>query len=123
MKKNGLEWFVFGLSLALILSVAGLLLYQELTGGDAPASLVARVGEPRETAGGYVVAVDVRNEGDISAEDVRLQATLTWTGGSEQGEAVLPLVPYRSSRRVWIGFTHDPRRGTIEVRVVGYREP
>jgi uncharacterized protein (TIGR02588 family) len=123
MKKNSLEWTVFGISLAMILSVVGLLVYQEVTGGDAPASLVAHAGEPRETAGGYVVPVDVRNVGDTSAEEVQLQATLTWPGGSERGEAILPLVPYRSDRRAWIAFSHDPRGGEIRVRVLGYREP
>jgi uncharacterized protein (TIGR02588 family) len=123
MKKNTLEWTVFGISLALILVVAGLLLYQEVTAGDTPASLVARAGEARETAGGYVVPVEIRNEGDASAEDVQLEATLTWAGGAEKAEAVLPLIPYRSQRRAWIGFTHDPRGGEVKVRVLGYREP
>ena len=123
MKKNNLEWTVFGISLALILSVAGLLVYQEITGGDSPASLVARAGEARDTADGYVVPVDVRNEGDTTAEEVQLEATLTWDDGVERGEAVLPLVPYRSDRRVWIAFSHDPRDGEIKVRVLGYREP
>lgn len=123
MKKNRLEWTVFGISLALILSVAGLLVYQEITGGDSPASLVARAGEARDTGDGYVVPVDVRNEGDTTAEEVQLEATLTWADGVERGEAVLPLVPYRSDRRVWIAFSHDPRDGEIRVRVLGYREP
>jgi uncharacterized protein (TIGR02588 family) len=123
MKKNHLEWTVFGISLALILSVAGLLVYQEMTGGDSPASLVARAGEARDTPDGYVVPVDVRNEGDTTAEEVQLEATLTWRDGVERGEAVLPLVPYRSDRRVWIAFSHDPRDGEIKVRVLGYREP
>lgn len=123
MKKNTLEWTVFVISFVLILAVAGLLVYQEVAGGDTPASLVAQAGEPRETAGGYAVPIDVRNEGDTSAEDVRLQATLTWTGGTQTGEVVLPLVPYGSHRRAWIGFAHDPRDGDIQVRVLGYREP
>ena len=123
MKKNTLEWTVFWISLVLILAVATLLVYQEITGGDAPAALTARVGEARDTAGGYAVPIDVRNEGDTSAEDVRLQATLSWARGTETGEAVLPLVPYGSRRRAWIAFSHDPRDGEIKVRVLGYREP
>ncbi|HEY0876009.1 MAG TPA: hypothetical protein VGD94_21210 [Vicinamibacterales bacterium] len=123
MKKNWLEWTVFGISLALIVAVAGLLVYQEITGGESPASLVADAGVPTETAGGYAVPIDVRNVGDTSAEDVQVEATLTWAGGMERGEALIPLVPYRSKRRAWIAFSHDPRGGEIRVRVLGYREP
>jgi uncharacterized protein (TIGR02588 family) len=123
MKKNRLEWTVFGISLALILAVAGLLVYQEITGGDSPASLVARADAPQATAGGFAVPIDVRNIGDTSAEEVRIEAALTWTGGTERGEVVVPLVPYRSKRRAWIAFSHDPRDGEITVRVLGYREP
>ena len=123
MKKNTLEWTVFGASLVLIASVATLLLYQHVTSGDRPASLVTTVGSAVETAGGYAVPVEVRNEGDVTAEDVRLQATLTLESGTETGEAVIPYVPYRSRRRAWIAFSRDPRAGAVTVRVLGYREP
>jgi uncharacterized protein (TIGR02588 family) len=123
MKKNALEWTVFGISVALIVAVASLLLHQQFTGGQEPASLVAATGTPIETAGGHAVPVDVRNEGDTSAEDVRLEATLESAAGTETGEALIPYVPYRSQRRVWITFSTDPRRGTVTVRVLGYREP
>lgn len=123
MKKNTLEWAVFGTSLVLIASVATLLLYQHFTGGDEPASLVTTIGSAVETAGGFAVPVEVRNEGDTTAEDVRLQATLKSESGIETGEALIPYVPYRSSRRAWIAFSGDPRAGHVTVRVLGYREP
>ena len=123
MKKNTLEWAVFGASVALIAGVTVLLLYQHFTEGDDPASLVTTAGKAVETAGGYAVPIDVRNRGDVTAEDVRVQATLTFEGGAETGEAVLPYVPYRSQRRVWIAFSRNPGAGTLTVRVLGYREP
>lgn len=123
MKKNRLEWAVFAASLALIAGVVALLLHQHFTGGDRPASLVSTAGSAVETAGGYAVPIDVRNEGDRTAEDVRLHATLKWDAGVETGEALLPFVPYRSHRRAWIAFSRDPRGGTLTVRVLGYREP
>ena len=36
MNKNTIEWIVFGVSLALVAAVAGLLVHQHLTRGDAP---------------------------------------------------------------------------------------
>jgi uncharacterized protein (TIGR02588 family) len=124
MKKNELEWTVFGTSLAIILAVAGLLVYQIVTGGgERPALLAATIGAPLETADGYALPIDVRNEGDVTAEDVRIQATLNDSGTSQISEAVVPYVPYHAQRRVWVTFSRDPRAGTVTVRVSGYREP
>jgi uncharacterized protein (TIGR02588 family) len=69
------------------------------------------------------VAVRVRNDGDTTAQEVAIEATLTWPGGSEQGEITLAYVPYHSHRRGWIVFSHDPRHARLDARVVGYREP
>ena len=123
MKKNTLEWTVFGVSLALIVAVVAVLLHQQFTGEGRPPSFVVTAGNAVETAGGYALPVDVRNEGDTSAEDVRLQATFESAAGTETGEALLPYVPYRSHRRAWITFSRDPRAGRVTVRVLGYREP
>jgi uncharacterized protein (TIGR02588 family) len=123
MNKNTLEWTVFGISVALIAAVAGLLVHQQLTGGDAPPSVAVRTGRAVQTASGYAVPISVRNEGDVTAEDVRVEATLTWDGGREVGEAVFAFVPYHSERRAWIAFSRHPDTGTLQVRVLGYREP
>ena len=123
MKKNTLEWTVFGLSLALIAGIVILLVHEHLAGENRPPSIAANVGEAVATSGGYAVPIDVRNDGDTTAEEVQVEGSLTWEGGSERGEAVLSFVPYRSERRAWIAFSHDPRNGKLEVRVVGYREP
>lgn len=123
MKKNRLEWTVFGVSLLLILAITGVLLRQQFTGGSDPASLVTTAGDTITTPGGYAIAIDVRNEGDRTAEDVRLEVTLTSNGTVETGGAVIRYVPYRSSRRAWVAFTRDPREGDLRIRVRGYLEP
>ena len=123
MNKNALEWTVFGVSLVLILGVTGLLLWQHVTGSNHPPAIVIHAGEPVETAGGFAVPIDVRNDGDLTAEDVLVEATLVWPGGMERGEAVLTLIPYRSARRAWIVFSRDPRTAALQTRVLGYREP
>lgn len=123
MKKNTLEWTVFGISLVLIVGVVILLVHEHFAGGDRPPSIAAHAGEAVATAGGYAVPIDVRNDGDTTAEDVHVEGELTWAGGIERGEAVLSFIPYRSQRRAWIAFSHDPRNGKLQVRVRGYREP
>jgi uncharacterized protein (TIGR02588 family) len=123
MNKNFLEWTVFALSLALIAGVAGLLLRQHLTGSQSPPSLSVASDAPMPAGDGYAVPLDVRNDGGTTAEEVRIEARLTWPGGEERGETVLDYVPYQSRRRAWITFSRDPRQGQFRTRVLGYREP
>jgi uncharacterized protein (TIGR02588 family) len=123
MTKNVLEWTVFTLSAALILTCAGLILYQHVAGGQSAPSIAVAIGETAQTTGGYAVGFDVRNDGDTSAEEVTIEATLRWPGGEETGEATIAYVPYRSHRRAWIVFSRAPGTGNLTARVLGYREP
>jgi uncharacterized protein (TIGR02588 family) len=122
MNKNQLEWTVFGVSLAIILVVAGLLLNEHLTTGDRPADLTITVGAPVHVSEGYAVPLDLRNSGDTSAEDVHVSVTL---GGAEpqESDVTFPYVPYRSARRGWVMFSRPPGTARLEARVLGYREP
>jgi uncharacterized protein (TIGR02588 family) len=123
MKKNVLEWTVFAVSAALILGCAALLVYQQISGGRAAPSIAVVTGEIRQTAGGFAVAVEVRNTGDTSAEEVGIEALLSSAGGHERAETTLAYVPYHSVRRAWLVFARDPREGQLTARVLGYREP
>ena len=123
MKKNTLEWIVFATSAALILCCVALLIHRQLSGSGSPPSISVATGEIVETTGGYAVAVRVQNDGDTTAEEVAVEATLSWPGGEEHGEITLAYVPYHSHRRAWIVFTRDPRQARLDARVIGYREP
>lgn len=122
-KKNTLEWIVFSISVVLIAGVVGILLYGTLTSEGRPPSLSITPGPAEVTAGGFAVRLDVHNGGDTTAEDVQVEVTLTSGNEKERSSAVLPFVPHRSYRRAWVTFKTDPARGTLEARVVGYREP
>ena len=122
MKKNRLEWSVFGISLVLIATVVGLLLYEHFTTGRGPADLAVTLGEAVASTGGYAVPVDVRNSGGTSAEDVQVSVSLRGAAAEAAG-VTLPYVPYRSQRRAWVMFDRDPSAGTLEARVLGYRQP
>ena len=123
MKKNRLEWTVFGVSLVLIVGVVALLVREQVTGGQRPPVIAVSAGDAVRSGDSFAVPLDVSNEGDTTAEDVRVEAVVTWGGGTERGEALLPFVPYQSHRRAWLTFTRDPRGGTMTTRVLGYREP
>ena len=122
MNKNRLEWTVFGISAALILLVAGLLIYEEVTDLHRPADLTVMVGEPVAMAQGYAVPLDLRNSGDTSAEDVHVSVTIPGPE-KEESDVTFPYVPYRSARRGWVMFSRHPGTARLDARVLGYREP
>ena len=121
MKKNLLEWTVFGVSLTLIAIVAGLLLREHFTTGNGAPELIVMVGRPQASGQEYAIPVDVRNGGDTSAEDVQVTVTLQ-SVPPEQTEVTIPYVPYRSVRRAWVMFSRDPGSTRLDARVISYRE-
>ena len=122
-QKNTLEWMVFSASVVLIAAVVGVLVYAAVTSEGRPPSVSVTSGSAIAAAGGFAVPLDIRNDGDTTAEDVQIEVTLTIGSEKERGSAVLPFVPHRSHRRAWVTFKNDPGRGTLDARVVGYREP
>ena len=122
MNKNRLEWIVFGISLALIAIVAGLLVHEQLTTGNRPADIVLTLGTPVTSGNGHAVPIEVRNAGDTSAEDVHISVTLSGAQ-PETSDVSVPYLPYRSSRRAWVMFSRDPGTARLDARVLGYREP
>lgn len=118
-EKNTLEWTVFALSAALVVGIAGFLVYAHMRDGNRPASFRIEVGEPVASGGGWAVPLDVFNDGDRTAEAVRIEATVA----GERSETELAFVPYRSHRQAWVTFSARSARGAVRVRVLGYRDP
>lgn len=121
--KNALEWTVFGISLALIALVVGVLTFDHATSDNRPPSIHVVVGQPERAGAGYAVPLDVYNAGDVTAEEVEVETLLAAGPKEERSSVTLAFVPRRASRRAWVIFTRDPSTGTLTTRVVGYREP
>jgi uncharacterized protein (TIGR02588 family) len=121
MKKNLLEWIVFGVSLALIAGMAGVVGYEQMTRENSPPQLSVVVGEVVPGPDGFSVELVVENSGDRTAESVQVEASLE--GSSDRVQVILQYVPYRSKRRAWVMLSTDPRRGRLVTRVLGFEEP
>jgi uncharacterized protein (TIGR02588 family) len=123
MKKNPLEWTVFGASFALILATVAVLIHADVTSAHRPPVIVVRVGTAVAQAGGYAVPLDVANEGDTTAQAVRIEVVRSGSGLEERAAVELAFVPHGSRRRAWVTFSTDPAGSTVKARVVGYEEP
>jgi uncharacterized protein (TIGR02588 family) len=119
-KKNPLEWTVFAVSLAVIATVVGVLVYTHATGGSQPPHLVVTLGAPVAQDGHHAVPLVIENRGDVTAENVQIEVTLS---GRERAEVHIAFVPHGSRRRAWVTFREDPSGGHLQARVLGYEEP
>lgn len=122
MKKNALEWTVFGMSAALIAAAVITLLHAHVTNAQRPPLLVVHLGEPVAQGNGFAVPLDVWNEGDTTAAAVQVEVILTRQEGEERSEVELAFVPRGSRRRAWVTFARFPA-GALSARVLGYEEP
>lgn len=124
VRKNPLEWAVFTVSLLAILATVGFLIRDAVTDKGSPPDLRVELGPPAARSGTFAVPVTVRNLGDETAEGVRVEVELEMPGAPpERAEIDMAFVPRQSRREGWVTFRHDPRRGRLTARAVGYEKP
>ena len=123
--KNMLEWSVFAISALLIVAVLAILIREAMTEGNRPPLLRVTTGDALPDGhGGHRVPVTVRNDGDRTAAEAKIELALEEGGREvERGEITLPFVPQRSSRTGWVVFKRDPKCCELLVRAIGYQQP
>ncbi len=122
--KNALEWTVFAVGLVLVLATLGYLVRESVVGDGGPPEIVVRLGEPRASASGHLVPVEVANIGQTTAEDVLVPIFLDLPdGGREEAELSIGFLPRNSTRDGWVSFRGDPRRGTLRLGAIAFEVP
>ena len=122
--KNWLEWSVFAVGLVLVLGTLGFLVRESLVAAGGSPEVVARLGPPKASAGGFMVPVEVANLGQGTAEDVKVTVVLELPE-AEREEAVLDIafLPRDSRRNGWVTFRTDPSRGTLRLGPIAFEVP
>lgn len=124
-QKNALEWTVFAVSLALVLAVAGFLLYDAFGGAPpGPPRLVVRPGEPRPEGDMLTVPVVVENTGEQAAEQVLVVVAVRQAGGGEEtAELTFDLIPRHGSAEGQIAVPLSGAVEAVEGHVASFRLP
>lgn len=125
LEKNWLEWIVFAISLVLVVSMLGYLVYDGAVLGDAPPTIEFQLGTPQSRSSRFLVPVSVTNRGDETAESVHIEVVLE-SGGQEQesAEFEIAFLPRHSTREGWVTFQTDPRSvEEMKARVLGFEKP
>jgi uncharacterized protein (TIGR02588 family) len=122
--KNWLEWTVFAVGLVLVLATLGFLVRESLAGAGGPPDVVARLGTPRASAGGFMVPVEVANLGKGTAEDVQVTVILDLPAGdAEEAELDIAFLPRDSRRNGWVTFRSDPGKGSLRLGPIAFEIP
>jgi uncharacterized protein (TIGR02588 family) len=119
------EWWTFGVSLALVAAVIGVVVATWATGPSGPPVLVAeRSGPVAREDGVYRVPFAVRNEGGEAADQVQVVAELMVDGRVEgEGEQLFAFLSGGDTERGQFLFTTNPAEGTLTIDVASYALP
>lgn len=111
MKKNILEWSVFGLGLLLVAGLIGYLGFLAFSGGHDLPELRVGLGKPERLKQGYRTKLTVENVGDETAIGVKV--------ASGEDEIDFDYVPRHSTREGYL-FTDVPPK---EAHAVSAQSP
>jgi uncharacterized protein (TIGR02588 family) len=121
-ERSTAEWVTFAVALVVVSAVIGLIAV-EIPGGKRAPAPVLSVGAVEERGGRFVVPVSVRNEGERTAAEVQVVASLTVDGDEVEGDQVVDFLSGGEVEELEFAFDDDPADGELDVRVAGYQLP
>ncbi len=123
-EKNAVEWSVFALSALIVAMIVGSLVTAAIREKKVPPDLHITTGAAMTTHAGHRLQVTVKNVGDASAEQVRIEIALR-RGEEEVERAELDIiyVPRKSERTGFVTFRNDPRCCEVTARAMSYDAP
>lgn len=123
-EKNAVEWSVFAVSAIVVVAIVGYLVSAALREKNAPPDLHITTGEAVATRAGHRLQVAVKNTGDTSAEQVRIEIALRRADEEvETAELDIVYVPRKSERIGFVTFRNDPRCCEVTARAMSYDAP
>lgn len=122
-KRRAAEWTVFAVSALIVASVA-VAIGLRAFGSDVPPAFTTTVQQIEEREGDYYVMVVVENTGDVTAEEVKVDATLHPPGSPPvAADQTVMFLGGHETREVTFVFTEDPRVGRLETGVSSFLVP
>lgn len=114
----------FGVSVLVILSLAGLVVYADWERGQAPTVVEARPALEAVYRQGkhFYLPIEVTNRGGAAAEQINIEVTLEANGETESSVLTVAQLAARESRRGWLVFRLDPGAATLTT-ALGFLEP
>ncbi|MBC5772670.1 hypothetical protein H8S95_01230 [Pontibacter sp. KCTC 32443] len=124
-EKNWLEWLVFCVSLLLLLSILGYLVYQVSSYKAQDPDVYAEAQPDPSVMAPNRYQVAVYNKGGSTAEEVITEFIL-YTDGKEKEKAELMTAfsPKDSKQEGWVIFSGQPSdKDSVVARIVSFKKP
>jgi uncharacterized protein (TIGR02588 family) len=118
------EWVSLGISMALILGLAGSLLYEALQPHPpyVPAEVKPLIAEIREESDRYILPIQVANHGERTLRDLTVEVEyLSPDGKTETRDITIDYLGERSEQKVYTYFDRHPRDLHVRARPISYR--
>ncbi len=130
-KGNGVgqsvaEWITLGISVAVLLVLIGLVGYEYFTSGVRPPVIEVKpqVEGVREVDGTYYLPVEVINEGERTAGDVKVRVTLTSDVGERESSVfTIAFLAGEDTEQEVVVFEESPTGGDLAAEVESFRKP
>lgn len=121
--RTAAEWVTFAVSCTILLVVVALVVVQLVGEHDPAAPEAHRVGPVRVVDGQHVVEVAVTNEGDATAANVQVTASLVIDGETTEGDQTIDFLAGGETEDLVFVFDDPPADGELTVAVSGYGVP
>ena len=115
------EWVSLSVSLLLVASIVGVIVWLWATEPQGPARFTVERGAVRREAGRFYLPVAVTNAGGEAVEQVRVEGRPANGLQYERPSTTIDFLPVRAREEVVLVFRSDPAGASVEV--VSYQRP
>jgi uncharacterized protein (TIGR02588 family) len=125
-RRSVAEWTSLGISLTILLVLAGLVGYEAIVAGGRPPviEVTPRLEAVRRVGDAYYLPIEIANSGEETAEDVRVRLSLASAGGEREAtELLVPFLAGGATANATAAFRADPAAGGLTVDGVSFLEP
>lgn len=122
--RSSAEWVTFGVSVVILSTVIGLVLYVWLGQQRKPPILsVTYQNEIRTVNGQFYVPFTLTNKGGETVESVRVLAELKTNSDKEEGEQEIDFLSSGEEQEGAFIFSKNPMQGKLTLKVTSYKLP
>ena len=121
--RTGAEWATFGLSCLILLILIALIAGQMSRDTADAAPIAHQDGPVRVVRGQHFVDVEVTNEGDVTASNVQVNATLMIDGATTTADQTIDFLSGGEVKDLVFVFADAPSNGTLDIVVSSFGVP
>lgn len=118
------EWVTLSLSALIVAAVATFLVVEAVRRDSpfVPVHVRVLTNQARETAGRYVVPVEVRNDGRQTLKDLKVQVTYRGPGGAPQtSDVLIDYLGEGAPQKVYLHFDRPPAELQVKAEPFAYQ--